>query len=149
MGILLLFNTHEKLTYAEISEKTKLTGDHLGASLSGIVSKEILSCSTPGKFEPTSVFCFNLKYKPKTTKPNVMQPDRQYLEKQEKQRTDEIEDELEGKRLEDQKKIMLIKLNEIEAKMKNNDNIKREISEIDEVESKIGKQNDEQNEEQN
>ena len=90
--ILMLFNEKKEMTFAELGERTGLGSDILAYQLSGIVSKGVLSCSTGKSFEPESEFKFNMAFKPKVPKINVKQPDKNYLEIEEKAKTDTISD---------------------------------------------------------
>ncbi|KAL7721986.1 cullin-1 [Entamoeba marina] len=98
IGIILLLNEKAEWTYSEIGSKTGMTSDNLSLCLSGIVTKNVLLCSTASNFTPESVFKFNLAFKPRMTKFSVMVADRKYLEKEEKARSNAESEQLEETR---------------------------------------------------
>lgn len=98
MGILMLFNETKELTFAELGEKTGLDSDRLASSISGIVSKGILVCSTDKEFKPDSVFKFNMSFKPRVTKFSVVQPDKVYLERERKETEKAMDEQLDEQR---------------------------------------------------
>ena len=98
MAILALFNEEPVLTFKQIQEKTKLTDSKMLEYLSGIVSKNLLTCSTSEKFTLQSEFKFNTEFKPKTSRINVKQADKKYRADIQRKINEQIENHIEENR---------------------------------------------------